>query len=37
MFGSNFLTALATAFQDLLLEGILGWITQLFSAIFPTA
>lgn len=36
MFGSNFLTALITAIQESLIDGILGWLTQLFSVFFPS-
>ena len=38
MFGANsVLTAILTARQDLFVNGILGWITQLLKVIFPSA
>jgi hypothetical protein len=36
MFG-NFFSTLFTALQDFFTGGIIDWITQLFSSIFPTA
>jgi hypothetical protein len=37
MFGSGFLAVLAAAVQNFLIDGIMGWLTQLFGAIFPSA
>lgn len=35
MLGTSFVAALISAIQELFIGGILGWITEFFSAIFP--
>lgn len=37
MFGASFLTALITALQNLFVTGIVSWLTEILSAIFPQA
>jgi hypothetical protein len=37
MFGASFIAALVSAIQGLFVNGIVDWITQLFSTIFPHA
>jgi hypothetical protein len=37
MFTNSFITALTTALQDLFINGIIAWITDLLAGIFPAA
>ena len=37
MFGTSLFAALASAVQDLVMDGILSWITEILNTIFPHA